>query len=402
MNATQYDPGPAEAGAGELVPRATIEAIVKQRNTALALYGQAHTALMNASDASTAAHDASRKINPNADGHRFNHHLHHDKEAFMTVGKPQSRDDYMKVAARIVDTEAWSHIVAITDLERLMDKQAKGELYQSLLGNPPEATVENIRATLQQFILDADTIFQRGIANCFSKLERRFRSHDGFKIGSRVVLTGMYDGFGFRNSSRDMESTLLDIERTFMVLDGKAVPPGWSGINGKLSESRYTGKGPRQGEVEDEFFLVRVFKNGNCHVWFKRDDLLEKVNKLLAEYYGEVIPDGMVPEDDGGLFTPKTSLAKNYGFFPTPDKAAETVVEDALLYRHDPLAKRLTVLEPSAGGGALVRSPAPGSIVLRSNPRSSPRCAPKAFTLASTVPTSFRWSPAPSAFSTGW
>lgn len=334
------------------IPRATIDAIVRRRDDALALYVKAHAAMTVGAEASAAAHSSARKINPR-DEDRYTHHLHSDKSKFMGVADVQPLEDYVKVATRIVDTEAWAHVIAITDLERLMDKKAKGELYQSLLENPPAATVDNIRATLQQFMLDADMIFRRGIANCFSNLDRRFRSHDGFKIGHRLILDRMFSEHGSWNYHRDMESTLLDIERTLLVIDGRKVPGSWSGIVGKLRNAR-RGFHAQQTEVEDEFFTVRAFKNGNCHVWFKRPDLLEKVNKLLAEYYGEVIPDGMTPEDDGGLFEPKTSLAKNYGFFPTPEGPAQTVREKLHVLRPKK-QPQLRLLEPSAGTGNLAK-----------------------------------------------
>src|SRR3546814_1609476 len=44
--------------------------------------------------------------------------------------------------------------------------------------------------------------------------------------------------------------------------------------------------------IEGDYFRVRVFKNGNLHIWFERDDLLQSVNLVLAEYYGEAIGDG--------------------------------------------------------------------------------------------------------------
>lgn len=164
----------------------------------------------------------------------------------------------------------------------------------------------------------------------------------------------MFDEHGWWNHHRDTEATLLDIERTFFVIDGLAMPPSYGGIVGKLRHRRRSTHGPRQDIVESEFFKVCVYKNGNAHVWFKRDDLVEKVNKLLADYYGEVIPEGQTPEDDGGLFTPKTSLAKNYGFYPTPDSLADRVIEKTPLYRgkDDP---PLTILEPNAGTGNLAR-----------------------------------------------
>lgn len=349
----EHEPREApRASAGQVMPRQTAELIVHQRNAALKLYGQAHDALTAAADVCKAASAAVRTINPSEN--RFNYHLHGQKAQFMHVSDVQEREAYMAVARRIADTEAWSRILEITNLERLMDKQAKDQLRQDLMSDPPAATVENIYATLERFVGEADTIFRRGIANCFSKLDRRFRSHDGFKIGSRVILDRMFDENGWWNYNRGMEDVLLDIERTFLVVDGLDVPPSYSGIVGKLRDTKSRRSGAHQAEVESEFFTVRVFKNGNAHVWFKRDDLVEKVNKLLAEYYGEVIPDGMTPEDDGGLFEPKTSLARNYGFFPTPKDAVDRVLDKVPLYRGDdePL---LTVLEPSAGGGNLAR-----------------------------------------------
>jgi hypothetical protein len=336
----------------DIMPRATVESVVAHRNRTLALYEQAHAALAIAETELDKAHASCYGLAQPEN--RFNYHSREEKVAFLKPFRLEKRDAYMATARRIVDTEVWSHIIGITDLERLMDKQAKEELHKQLIENPPEITVENVQATLQQFCLDAGTIFKRGIANCFTKLERRFRSHDGWKVGSRIVLTYMFDHMGWWNHSRDMESVLLDVERTFMVLDGRKVPPSYVGIVGQLRNHRTGGHGPRQSFVENEFFRVRAFKNGNCHVWFKRDDLVDKVNQLLGEYYGAPIPEEREPEEDTGLHRPKTSLAKNFGFFPTPDDAADRMLETCPLYREKDQPK-VVALEPSAGTGNLAR-----------------------------------------------
>jgi hypothetical protein len=140
------------------------------------------------------------------------------------------------------------------------------------------------------------------------------------------------------------------------VLDGSSVPEHYAGIVGKLRSTRTARFGAHQSECEDEYFLIRSYKNGNAHLWFKRDDLVEKVNKLLGEYYGEVIGDAMTdgPEDDGDLFTPKTTPAKRFGFFPTPDEAADTIIEKVPLLRQKD-KPQLRILEPSAGTGNLAR-----------------------------------------------
>src|SRR6185437_8743952 len=151
-------------------------------------------------------------------------------------------------------------------------------------------------------------------AECFSDLDRRFRSHDGWKIGSRVILSYAFGTFGGWNYHRNQRDTLMDIERVFYILDGRRMPPGYAGIVGAVEESRGRGMDPRQSYTESEFFRVRGFKNGNAHVWFKRDDLVEKVNKLLAEYYGAVIPEEREPDKADPLKAPKTTIARRYGF----------------------------------------------------------------------------------------
>src|SRR3546814_6027163 len=62
----------------------------------------------------------------------------------------------------------------------------------------------------------------RGIANVFAKLDRRFRSHNGFKIGARLIIDRALNEWGSwdRYERRD---TLRDVERVFLELDEK--PP---------------------------------------------------------------------------------------------------------------------------------------------------------------------------------
>src|SRR6185312_4337220 len=92
------------------------------------------------------------------------------------------------------------------------------------------------------------------------------------------------------------------------------------------------------------------------HLWFRRDDLVEKVNRILAEWYGEVIADGQTQEPD--IFAQQKAAARTparrFGFFPTPEAAARAVIEKAGLYRLND-DKPFTILEPSAGTGNLAR-----------------------------------------------
>jgi hypothetical protein len=202
--------------------RATISELCGRRDHALRQFGEAHAALVAASAAIDNAREAWTAASPGITS--YNYATKDEAAAFMAGLKVPLRDDFMATARRLIDADVWAHIVKVSDLERLMDKRAKDQLRQQLITDPPEVTEANVAATVEGLILDADTIFKRGIAECFSNLDRRFRSHDGWKIGSRVILTRAFNEFGTWNYYREHRDTLRDIERTFLVLDGKEAP----------------------------------------------------------------------------------------------------------------------------------------------------------------------------------
>src|SRR3546814_3048810 len=68
-----------------------------------------------------------------------------------------------------------------------MDAEAREKFRHQLRTDPPEVSVENCLATVESLILDSRNIFLRGIANVFSRLDRRFRTHDAFAIGSKII-----------------------------------------------------------------------------------------------------------------------------------------------------------------------------------------------------------------------
>ena len=288
----------------------------------------------------------------------------HTRRNFLCNLEVAKEEDFRAAARRLTDIAVWSNIIEITNLEAVMDKEEKDNLRRELHDNPPEITVDNIYGTLQAFVQNADLIWRRGIANCFSNLDRRFRSHDGWKIGSRVILDHAFNEYGGWNFYRAHKDTLIDIERAFFMLDGRKPPLQYNGLVAAIEQDRRKGRGygARQSQILSEFFMCRIYKNGNCHLWFRRDDLVEKVNLLLAEYYGEALANDLDEGDESELKNPKTSLAKNYGHFPTPELVAYDVIEMARLYKN--VNPPLQVLEPSAGEGNIARLAAKEGVIV--------------------------------------
>ena len=78
-----------------------------------------------------------------------------------------------------------------------------------------------------------------------------------------------------------------DIDRVMQTLDGNKHQP-----RSFETAARQT-MGKEVNTYEDEYYKLKAFKNGNVHIWFKRLDLLEKLNKVISEYYnGQALASG--------------------------------------------------------------------------------------------------------------
>lgn len=347
-----------------------IEEIEAGFHRALDLYTAAFDRIEAADQAIRDAYAAIEAVTPGAT-------FHSDRDAreiseFHKAVRLPSRDTYLRVAQKLLNVRCWHYVVDRCGMQQLMDAQAKKELdaqlryvpersrhdremidEEEIAKGPPPFTAENVRATMARFAGDAQMIWRRGIANAFSQLDRRFRSHDGFKVGSRMILTNLCDSWGHVDSYGRRAETFKDIERTFHILDGRDPRSARSDFLHTISNERREWPGrrvlePFQSEHDHDYFKVRIFKNGNAHLWFTRDDLVELVNKELAAYYGEVLGDGQTKEDDP-LENRSLTPARLFGFYPTPIELAEKVAS------HIPFREGTQrILEPSAGTGKLI------------------------------------------------
>ncbi len=352
-----------------LMPRDSVETIVANRDATVQLYQEAFGKLETASDALKTARALWDRTAPGKAGGHFHDNSDEVRAFYGALNMPEA-DRYMRTARRLIDISVWSHIVTVTDLEALMDKESKDQLRDQMRyvserydrngalinGDEiakmmPPVTVENVYATLEKFQAEADMIFRRGLANAFSKLDRRFRSHDGFKFGNRIILNSVFNENGRWSHYRHTQDTLIDVERALQILDGQTARAFYGGIVATIDRERENSWQARQSEHEGEFFKIRIFKNGNAHLWFTRKDLLNKANKILGEWYGEVIGDGAQAEEDV-FANRKTTPARRFGFFPSPEDVVSAVIEAAPLYKRDGQPP-LRVLEPSAGTGHL-------------------------------------------------
>ncbi|WP_065328099.1 DUF4942 domain-containing protein [Tritonibacter mobilis] len=252
-----------------IAPRATITQLVGIRDRALKRYA----ALLKEGE------DINEMIAPlNEQSHRL-----------PTITTTTNRSGYstntsVESYRKQLDAGAWDHLMDKTELRDLMSANQKSELRSQLQENPPEFTLEAAVATFEDMRNRAGDIFRQGLVDVFEALPRDFRSHDGFKIGGRCVMTYAVSWWSGRASWQhstfnDRRSQLADLDRTFHSLTGK----NWT-LNASDVASRAMQEG--ETEVETEFFRIRWFRNGNIHVWFTDKEATRDANKLLAKHYG--------------------------------------------------------------------------------------------------------------------
>jgi SAM-dependent methyltransferase len=224
------------------------------------------------------------------------------------------------------------------------------KLFERTLEDPPELTFETAKATFGDYFMRPRFHILRGLAETFADLDPAFKSHSKVKIGvkglpKRVIINnvGSWGSYG-RDKLRDMVNALA-------VFNGQALmdPTEFTDLD-KL----HSFMGHTAGEVKIRGLTVRKFQNGNAHVFFDAGMLLD-INRALAEFYGDVLPDA---EEEGIAPRQSTAVSKDLQFYPTPKAVIDDILDAAGIYkprdysRGDAPAYR--VLEPSCGDGRIL------------------------------------------------
>lgn len=234
---------------------------------------------------------------------------------------------------------AWRHVYDGLNIGKIAPASDRAA-YERELENPPPFTVDNIRANFGKYILDPRSHILRGLAEVFSGLDHSFKSHSKVKIGvsalpKRIILSG----FGEYSYGSWGRQKMKDTLNAVAALD-KREPISESVISRLADEAR------KNGESEWWGGKLRVFANGNAHLFFNKETL-DVVNRGLAEYYGDVLPD---TPDETVVRSRSTEVSKDLQFYRTPDEISDRLVEKAFP------RSGMRILEPSCGDGSIIKA----------------------------------------------
>jgi len=194
-----------------------------------------------------------------------------------TRSKPQSS---LEEAIKDLDRNFWRIAFEKTGFMQLLDARSSEKFQKDLQANPPVFNLSNVQSTFLELSLQADQMFNDGIVNVFQRLSNGYKSNDVFKVSEKIVMERMLSMWSAgpcidHGYSSDQ---INDIDRVFKTLDGQKHEPRELSIAMNEKFSKYE-------DFEDDYFRAKAFKNGNIHLWFKRSDLLDRVNLIIAKSY---------------------------------------------------------------------------------------------------------------------
>jgi SAM-dependent methyltransferase len=242
----------------------------------------------------------------------------------------------------------WKAVYSRLQIDRIASAKDK-QLFERAIADPPPLTFENAKATFGDYFERPRFHVLRGVAEVFVDLDPAYKSHSKVRIGvkglpKRIILNGWGEySFGYaRDRFRDVVNALA-------AYQGK--PPFEHSEMQAINAAHDKGE---DAKLPERGLTVRRFGNGNAHVFFDQWALLD-INRALAEFYGEVLPD----VDEEAERRPGTAVANDLQFYWSPQPVIEAALDFANIHTRDNYsryAERPTyrVLEPSCGDGRIL------------------------------------------------
>jgi hypothetical protein len=201
-----------------------------------------------------------------------------------------SSDRGLEELVKEIDGRGWSYLLRESGLKAFLDAEARKKWETAIQKNDvPPLTWDNVQATFKSLYDARGAMFERGVVEVFRSLSWDYKTNNPVAFGKRLVLrhivsTYKMQIFGVEHSGADK---LDDLTRVMSVLDGKPEPDNRNSTYLALSKVSW----PKiTKEADLAYFSLKGFKNGNAHLTFKRPDLVDKMNLILAKSHPNALP----------------------------------------------------------------------------------------------------------------
>ncbi|MEM0655483.1 DUF4942 domain-containing protein [Klebsiella huaxiensis] len=202
----------------------------------------------------------------------------------------QPVDKAMPVITRNIDRSIWRDLMLKSGMLTLMDAEARSQWAKNLEeGDLPAISEANILSTFEQLHHNKQAVFERGIINVFKGLSWDYKTNNPCYFGKRIIVNSLvkHDRWGYSLNWGWRRDQLADLERMLYLLDGKTIPDNRHDVSIRFMD--FVSDNPHQQVFEDDLFTIRYFQKGSGHITFKRMDLVEKMNDIVAKHFPGIL-----------------------------------------------------------------------------------------------------------------
>jgi hypothetical protein len=257
----------------ELVPAVSIENLLNVRAGAIARYAKIRDLYAEARGMLEAINVRVPRVTMAGSGYR-------------DAGRDADDTHALELVSKEIDAATWGYLMRESGLRTFMDAKAR-ETWDEKIGKHevPPLTIENIEATFSDLYANRGRMFEDGVINMFKGLAWDYKTNSPVRFGKRIIVTCLAQYAGTSANFRTCDK-IDDLMRVFHVLDGKPERDVRRGTYSDISAAWAR----RERFYENEYIAVKWFKNNNGHITFKREDLVDKLNLIVAKHYPGALP----------------------------------------------------------------------------------------------------------------
>jgi hypothetical protein len=201
--------------------------------------------------------------------------------------KPEP-EDIEKIIGKM-KLDAWKQIIEKLSIRRLMSSKRVEELDDALSGKQgidafPELTPEAIQQVAGGYLMSATEFLEEAIAEEYEfwKPDKRhapYVRNSEWKIARKIIRPNVVE-CGYSQAyrcSHYRRSHVTALDNLFHMLDGRGpVKDHYGPLRGAIETTA-------DGTGETDYFKFKCHKNGNLHLEFKRQDLLDLFNSIAGK-----------------------------------------------------------------------------------------------------------------------
>jgi hypothetical protein len=264
----------------EIIPSISIDTLLQQRASVMRLFSEALNALVEAQTIADAAHLGFPDVSVGR----------HFRANGLHMTGPYSRTpEILELVQAVVDAGAWRYLMDESGMRSLMSATKREAFDKQLAADKvPELSREAIYDTFTALHASRGAMFEQGVIECYKRLSWCYKTNNAgpMKFGKRIVMTYL-TSYGSPNHRSTSE--LDDLMRVFHILDGKPEADHRQGCYALIAAAMQDQPAwPKH--AENDYISVRLFKNQNGHVTFKRPELIEQLNRIIIKHFPNVLP----------------------------------------------------------------------------------------------------------------